>query len=351
MLLGGAAAAAGAALALAPDTPPEAPAEPPAAEDPPAGRFATELDVAYFHKGNLHTHSLESDGDSLPADVYRWYRSHGYQFVALTDHDKRIDPRVYRWLERPSFKILPGEEVTMAGAGSQVHVNALCTKERIGGGGFRTKAEALDHALRKIEAQGGIALINHPNFDRSLTADDLWHGRAAPLLEIMSGHPYVYSNGVDDRPSHERLWSELLTRGAMFHGVAVDDTHHLAPGKSPEKTARPGRGWIATYADRYQEVEVASTCEAIRAGRFYASSGAAIDRLRVSDTAVTVWPEDRTAYVVFLGPGDEVLGTVPAGAEGAKFKLRGGERWVRARVEQQDGSKAWTQPFRVVYPE
>lgn len=350
MLLGGAAAAAGAALALAPDDPPETPPQP-LPDAPPAGRFATELDVGYFHKGNVHTHSLESDGDSLPADVYRWYRSHGYQFVALTDHDKRIDPRVYRWLERPSFKILPGEEVTMVGGGSQVHVNALCTKARVGGGGFHTKAEALRHAIGKIEAQGGIALINHPNFDRSLTPDDLWTGRAAPLLEIMSGHPYVYSDGVDDRPSHERLWSELLTRGAMFHGVAVDDTHHLGPGTSPEKTARAGRGWIATFAEHYQEVDVASTCDAIRSGRFYSSNGATIDRLRVGDTAVTVWPQERTAHVVFLGPGDEVLATVTAGAEGASFKLRGGERWVRARVEQQDGSKAWTQPFRVVYPQ
>ena len=47
---------------------------------------------------------------------------------------------------------------------------------------------------------------------------------------------------------------------------------------------------------------------------------------------------------------DEILATHAGGTDGATFKLRGGERWVRARVEQPDGAKAWTQPFRVEYP-
>ncbi len=309
-------------------------------------RFDLDLDVRIFHKGNLHTHSLESDGDSVPEDVYRWYRTHGYQFVALTDHNRRIEPAVYRHLERPDFKILAGEEITMAGAGRQVHVNALCTHTKIGGGGFATKAEALRFAIDAVDAQGGVSLINHPNFDRSLGPDDLWEGRGATLLEIYSGHPYVYSDGVDERPSHEALWAELATRGAGFHGTAVDDTHHLKPGTSPEKTARPGKAWVATFAES-AEVEETATCEALRAGRFYASNGATLMRLHVSDRTLRVWPLDPRATVVFLGPGDEVLATERAEVgEGAGYTLRGDERWVRARIEEPGGAKAWTQPLR-----
>ena len=40
-----------------------------------------------FYKGNLHTHTLNSDGDSTPDDVVRWYREHNYNFVTLTDHN------------------------------------------------------------------------------------------------------------------------------------------------------------------------------------------------------------------------------------------------------------------------
>src|SRR5687767_15282911 len=40
-----------------------------------------------WFKGNTHTHTLNSDGDSTPDEVVRWYREHGYHFLVLTDHN------------------------------------------------------------------------------------------------------------------------------------------------------------------------------------------------------------------------------------------------------------------------
>ncbi|MBK9316840.1 MAG: hypothetical protein IPM55_21725 [Acidobacteria bacterium] len=40
-----------------------------------------------WYKGNTHTHTLNSDGDSTPDEVARWYRENGYQFLVLTDHN------------------------------------------------------------------------------------------------------------------------------------------------------------------------------------------------------------------------------------------------------------------------
>ena len=42
---------------------------------------------ARWFKGTTHTHTLNSDGDSTPDEVVRWYREHGYQFLVLTDHN------------------------------------------------------------------------------------------------------------------------------------------------------------------------------------------------------------------------------------------------------------------------
>ena len=36
-------------------------------------------------KGNLHTHSLRSDGNDYPEMIVDWYARHGYQFLALSD--------------------------------------------------------------------------------------------------------------------------------------------------------------------------------------------------------------------------------------------------------------------------
>lgn len=47
-------------------------------------------------KGNLHAHSLWSDGDSYPELVVDWYRNNGYHFLVLTEHD--ILPRGTKWI-------------------------------------------------------------------------------------------------------------------------------------------------------------------------------------------------------------------------------------------------------------
>ena len=40
-----------------------------------------------WFKGNLHTHSLWSDGNDFPELVCDWYKRAGYQFLALSDHN------------------------------------------------------------------------------------------------------------------------------------------------------------------------------------------------------------------------------------------------------------------------
>src|SRR5690606_189247 len=47
-------------------------------------------------KGNLHTHSLWSDGDDYPESIIEWYRERGYHFVAMSDHN--ILPDAERWV-------------------------------------------------------------------------------------------------------------------------------------------------------------------------------------------------------------------------------------------------------------
>src|SRR5690242_21846896 len=48
-----------------------------------------------WYKGNLHTHSYWSDGDDFPEMIMDWYKTHGYQFVALSDHNTLADGE--RW--------------------------------------------------------------------------------------------------------------------------------------------------------------------------------------------------------------------------------------------------------------
>ena len=69
---------------------------------------------ARWYKGNTHTHTLNSDGDSTPDDVVRWYREHGYQFLVLTDHNFLTSVDGLNALHGASekFLVVKGEEVT-----------------------------------------------------------------------------------------------------------------------------------------------------------------------------------------------------------------------------------------------
>lgn len=306
-------------------------------------RFSRTFEVTHFQKGNVHTHTTLSDGGSSPEHTIAWYRSHGYQFLALTDHNKLSKPARYASLQEPGFVLISGEEITMTGKGRQVHVNALCTKTHIPGGHFGSAAAALSNGISAVRHQGGVALVNHPNFDWGLSAADVTDARDASLLEIASGHPYVRSAGDADHPSHEALWDIALSAGADFMGVGVDDEHHIDVSSDPPAT--PGRAWISTFGDVTDSVAI---CSAMAQGQLYASTGVELRRIAVRDREYEVEPVQARASVVFIGMGGRELARYSALSERpAVYVLRGDEGYVRARIELPDGKRAWTPAVRV----
>ena len=46
---------------------------------------------AAWYRGNIHTHTITTDGDSSAADLVRWYRDQKYNFLVLSDHNTLID--------------------------------------------------------------------------------------------------------------------------------------------------------------------------------------------------------------------------------------------------------------------
>ncbi|MGA1524045.1 MAG: PHP domain-containing protein, partial [Planctomycetota bacterium] len=60
--------------------------------------FAEPARELRWWRGNLHTHSLWSDGNDFPEMVVDWYRARPeYQFLALTEHNVLADHE--KWVE------------------------------------------------------------------------------------------------------------------------------------------------------------------------------------------------------------------------------------------------------------
>src|SRR6187399_2484624 len=64
---------------------------------------------ARWWKGNLHTHTLWSDGDDFPEMVAEWYRTHDYNFLALSDHN--VLAQGMRWMKAADITKRGGETV------------------------------------------------------------------------------------------------------------------------------------------------------------------------------------------------------------------------------------------------
>ena len=304
----------------------------------------------HWYKGNTHTHTLNSDGDSTPDDVVRWYREHGYQFLVLTDHNyqTRVDELNALHGAEEKFLVVKGEEVTSTAGGKPVHVNGLDANRRIGNQSGAADSSVLDVLQRSVDAirgASGVPHINHPNFGWALTTDDLRRVRNYKLFEIFNGHPEVNNLGGGGVPGLEEIWDRLLSNGTLLYGIAVDDAHVFRKPGDP-MVAGPGRGWVVVHA---AALETRALLDAMERGDFYASTGVVLDDLVVTSKSMTVKvkpvvPSSRYR-IQFIGRDGRVMSEVPDAS--ATYTFTGSEGYVRAKVIESNGRLAWIQPVIV----
>lgn len=313
-----------------------------AGQDPPT--FEVPDWQGSWLKGNTHTHTTESDGDSPPEYVARWYKDHGYNFLVLSDHNVFTDPATLSDLVDDSFLLIPGEEVTSGFEGKPVHVNGLnipgVIEPRTAETLVRTIQANVD-AVREVE---GVPHINHPNFGWAFSAEELAQVRDDRLLEISNGHPSVHNDGGGGVPGMEQVWDALLTGGKRIYGIAVDDAHHFQ-GEFSRDRSNPGRGWIAVRAPT---LDATALMQALEAGHFYASTGVEISDIRVTARRIEIEIEPRQDFrytTEFIGGGGGLLKTT--GGTTAVYELDGPTPYVRARITDSGGALAWVQPIFV----
>lgn len=296
-----------------------------------------------WFRGNTHTHSLNSDGDSAPVDVTRWYREHGYQFVVFTDHEfiTPVDGLNALFGAPGKFLVISGQEVTGRFNNLPVHANGIGLTTVVLPRTGISPVDVLQKDVAAIREAGGLPQINHPNFGWALNGADLSTIEGPALLEIWNGHPQVNNLGGGGVPSAEAMWDEALTAGRHLFGVADDDSHHFKRLDDP-LAAAPNRGWTVVRAT---ELTSSAIVDAYRRGDFYASTGVALSDVQVTATElrIVIATTSYSKYrVQFVGAGGKVLSEVTESP--ASYTFKGDEVYVRARVIESNGAMAWTQP-------
>lgn len=266
-------------------TPGEFTPEPPAAmmpplSDRPAARVLPASEGRRWLAGDLHTHTVHSDGGMTVPELARFAVGRGLDFLAVTDHNTISHHR-----ELPAasaahgIALLPGQEVTTESG----HANALGS---IGWIDFR---EPPDAWLEATEQAGGLLSVNHP-----IGGNVSWAApmkRRPPLIEVW------HWSWLDTRWTTPLGW--WLAWDADAIPVGGSDWH------KPGSDAPPGKPttWVATEA-----AEPDAILDAIGSGR----------------TAVSATRDGP----VLLRVGDEFVaseadGLILTGPEGPKARVRG----------------------------
>jgi hypothetical protein len=295
-----------------------------------------------WFKGNLHTHTVNSDGDSAPDAVARWYKEHRYNFLVLTDHDFFTVPEGLNAVfgAPGKFLLLPGEEVSARYEKLPIHVNAFRIQATILPVGGASVLDTVQKNVDAIRKAGGVPSLNHPNFQWAVRPDDLRRVTGLKLFEVYNGHPTVNNAGGGGFESLDEMWDVVLTAGRETYGIAVDDAHHfktLGPAYS-----NPGRGWVMVRAP---DLSTETVLDALERGEFYASTGVELEEMERLNDGLRVRIAEKPFIrftTEFIGANGKVLAR--SFEMSAEYKLRPGDSYVRARVTDSNGNRAWVQP-------
>lgn len=271
-------------------------------------------------KGNLHTHTTNSDGRVTPQERLAGYCSHGYDFIAFTDHSV-----VTREIREDTI-VIPGAEYDFSAQGAFYHLVMLNAPP----GFYLFDGMSVQEAIDEIAAMGAYSVLAHPYWC-GLTLPDLRDIRGSLGIEVYNHNcQWAIAKGLSS--VH---WDDLLAVGWRGFGFAVDDCHFLADAYG---------GWIMVKA---QARDAESVLDAIKAGRFYASSGPEIRNVERHDNRLRVECSD-AAVISFVCR--KTFGQCIYAAEGetlnaAEFTLDRQQGYVRIEVVDSQGKTAWSNPL------
>jgi len=285
----------------------------------------TDKNGKHWYKGNLHTHTTDSDGKRTPEEAIALYRENGYDFIALTDHRQFCAPR-----EAEGILVLAGGEYNtgLLSREGVVHIVGIGMTEDPCG----TTEDGPQLLIDKVHKAGGIAIWAHP----------AWSLNTPEFIEQYTGMDGIeIYNSVSGFPRNVRPDSSLITdmlamRGRPLPLVAADDTHFYE--------ADACRSYIWVQAEDCTREAILA---ALRDGRFYASQGPQIDARREGDRIVV--ETTPSASIAFFSDSPWVNERVFLGENltGAAYTVQPKDTFVRAEITDADGNKAWTQYFTV----
>jgi predicted metal-dependent phosphoesterase TrpH len=292
-----------------------------------------------FWRGNIHTHSNQSDGVLPTEAVVQAYKNAGYDFLQLSEHFIEHfnwpinDTRQFR---SNNFTTLIGVELHApeTSAGELWHIVAAGLPLDFAPCGPNETGAQLARRAREAGAFIGIA---HPAWSQ-LTLEDGLAIDAAHAVEIYN-HGCAIEN---DRGDGWYLHDQLMNEGKRLSAYATDDAHF----KTPDHFG----GWVNVKA---QSLDPDELLNALKAGHYYSSQGPEFYDIKLSGKEIEISCSPVDTITVVCGVSRTCVKTGKA-ITSASFNLANLEQgwllkkpspWFRVIVIDHAGKRAWSNPF------
>jgi len=282
-----------------------------------------------WYKGNLHTHTTNSDGALSPRDMAEQYRLNGYDFMCITDHGTVSD---VSGLSGEDFIVISGEEICegKTSIGEPYHLVALDLEDPI------KECDNIQAMINKLRNNGSEVLLCHPYWS-SLTLEDMLRLDGYVGIEIFNTSCFL-SVAKGYAVVH---WDELLARGRKVHGFATDDAHwHF----NDHRTNDAFGAWIMVKSKSLSTEEI---LKSISKGLFYSSNGPAIKDLSFDGGRIRVktdWVR-KINFVADSYKGESFTAPSNENIDSAEYKIEGTEKYVRVECVDKEGNTAWSNPI------
>jgi hypothetical protein len=283
-----------------------------------------------WYKGNLHTHTTNSDGAWSPDRVAAEYRAKGYNFLFITDHGTVTD---VSGLSGDGLLVLNGTELGAGKSevGHSYHLAVLNLKETVSA----KSASTLQGLIDLLRSKGAEVIIAHPYWS-GLTINDFSNLEGYIGVEVFNstchfaiakGHSAVH-------------WDDLLVRGNRVVGFAVDDAHEHSRDDRPLDICY---AWIMA---KLPELTEAAVMSAIKSGRFYASNGPTIHDISVKDGKISVSTSEVKVinFIANVSSGRSITAKGDEVLTQAEYQLRASEKYIRVECFDRNGRGAWSNP-------
>ena len=280
-----------------------------------------------WFRGNLHTHTTLSDGPLDPEETITRYRSLGHDFLSITDHRVNASDLT---CEEEGFVVLGGAEVhpLVQWRGSSYHllvphVHADLRMDAV------TDVPAAKAVSALVESRTPF-FIAHPYWCGHDTIEALPLASAALGVEVYNRTCWGIGRGVS-----EAQWDDLLMRGYPLSAIAVDDTH------SPRDFG------AAVTVVKTSDFSVSGILNALIDGRFYATTGPAIEEFSLEEDLLTIRtdPAWQVGFVATASSGGSEI--AEDGEKVSRAEWRVPEKftgYVRGYCRAERMCAAWTNP-------